>query len=81
MYTIYVDAAHLHFIAHTDVTDVVRRLIEAAAETSGIAQLKLANLAIDIVKELLDGWGRGKVAVLVDETFQAVGVDKAGLYV
>jgi len=81
MYTIYVDAAHLHFIAHTDVTDVVRRLIEAAAETSGIAQLKLANLAIDIVKELLDGWGRGKVAVLVDETFHAVGVDKAGLYV
>ena len=40
---IYVDAAHLHFMAHTDVTDVVRRLIEAAAETSGVAQLKLAK--------------------------------------
>jgi len=78
---IYVDAAHLHFMAHTDVTDVVRRLIDATVETSGVAQLKLANLAIDIVKELLDRWGRRKVAVLVDETFQAVGVDKAGLYV
>jgi energy-coupling factor transporter ATP-binding protein EcfA2 len=78
---IYVDAAHLHFTAHTDVTDVVRGLIEAAAETSGVAQLKLANLAIDIVKELLDRWGRGKVAVLVDEAFQAVGLDKAGIYV
>ncbi|MFZ8837904.1 MAG: ATP-binding protein, partial [Pyrobaculum sp.] len=55
---IYIDAAHLHFIAHTDVADVVRRLVEAAAETSGVAQLKLANLAIDIVKELLDRWGR-----------------------
>ena len=78
---IYVDAAHLHFIAHTDVADVVRRLIEAAAETSGVAQLKLANLAVDIVKELLDRWGRRKVAVLVDEAFQAVGLDKAGIYV
>jgi energy-coupling factor transporter ATP-binding protein EcfA2 len=78
---IYVDAAHLHFIAHTDVADVVRRLVEAAAETSGVAQLKLANLAVDIVKELLDRWGRGKVAVLVDEAFQAVGLDKAGIYV
>jgi len=38
---IYVDAAHLHFTAHTDVADVVRRLIEATAETSGVAQLKL----------------------------------------
>jgi len=78
---IYIDAAHLHFIAHTDVADVVRRLVEAAAETSGVAQLKLANLAIDIVKELLDRWGRWKVAVLVDEAFQAVGLDKAGIYV
>jgi Cdc6-like AAA superfamily ATPase len=78
---IYVDAAHLHFMAHTDVADVVRRLIDATAETSGVAQLKLANLAIDIVKELLDRWGRGKVAVLVDEAFQAIGVDKAGIYV
>jgi predicted AAA+ superfamily ATPase len=66
---IYVDAAHLDFTAHTDVADVVRRLIEAAAETSGVAQLKLANLAIEIVKELLDRWGRRKVAVLIDETF------------
>jgi hypothetical protein len=78
---IYIDAAHLHFTAHTDVTDVVRRLIDATAETSGVAQLKLANLAIDIVKELLDRWGRRKVAVLVDEAFQAVGLDKAGIYV
>jgi len=38
---IYVDAAHLHFTAHTDVADVVRRLIDATAETSGVAQLKL----------------------------------------
>ena len=78
---IYVDVARVDFVAHTDVADVAKRLIDAAAETSGVAQLKLANLAIDIVRELLDRWGRRKVAVLVDEAFQAIGIEKAGLYV
>jgi ATPase involved in DNA replication initiation len=78
---IYVDVARVDFVAHTDVADVAKRLIDAAAETSGVAQLKLANLAIDIVRELLDRWGRRRVAVLVDEAFQAIGVERAGLYV
>jgi len=43
--------------------------------------LKLATLAIDVVRELLDRWGKGRVAVLVDEAFQAIGIDKASLYV
>jgi energy-coupling factor transporter ATP-binding protein EcfA2 len=78
---IYVDAARMDFAAHTDVTDVVKRLIDIASETSCAAQLKLANLAVNIVKELLERWGRKRVAVLVDEAFQAIGIDKAGLYV
>jgi hypothetical protein len=78
---VYVDVARMDFVAHTDVADVAKRLIDAAAETSGVAQLKLASLAIDIVRELLDRWGRRRVAVLVDEAFQAIGVERAGLYV
>jgi energy-coupling factor transporter ATP-binding protein EcfA2 len=78
---IYVDVAHMDFIAHTDVTDVVKKLINAVSEASGVAQLKLAILAIDVVRELLDRWGRRRVAVLVDEAFQAIGIDKASLYV
>jgi len=78
---IYVDVAHMDFIAHTDVTDVVKRLIDAMSEASGVAQLKLATLAIDVVRELLDRWGKRRVAILVDEVFQAIGVEKAGLYV
>jgi len=37
---IYVDVARMDFVAHTDVADVAKRLIDAAAETSGVAQLK-----------------------------------------
>jgi hypothetical protein len=55
----------------------LRRLSEAF----GIAQLKLATLALDVGRELLERWGRKRVAILVDEVFQAVGLDKAGIYV
>jgi energy-coupling factor transporter ATP-binding protein EcfA2 len=78
---VYVDPLHRFFAAHTDVDEVVRRLADAASEAFGVAQLKLATLAIDAVKELLAKWGRKRVAVLVDEVFQAIGVDKAGIYV
>jgi len=78
---VYVDPLHRFFAAHTDVDEVVRRLADAASEAFGVAQLKLATLAIDAVKELLARWGRKRVAVLVDEVFQAIGVDKAGIYV
>jgi len=46
-----------------------------------VAQLKLATLAIDAVKWLVSKWRRGKVAVLVDDAFQAIGPDKAAMYV
>jgi len=77
----YIDPLHRFFTAHTDAGEVVRRLAEAASEAFGIAQLKLATLALDVGRELLDRWGRRRVAVLVDEVFQAVGLDKAGIYV
>jgi len=55
---IYVDAAHMNFIAHTDVNEVVKKLVEVVSEVSGVAQIKLANLAINIIKELLSRWGQ-----------------------
>ena len=78
---VYVDAAHRDFVAYTDVAEVARRLLDAASDVSGLAQLKLAYLAVDLAKELIGRWGRRRVAVLVDEVFQAVGLDKAGIYV
>jgi len=78
---VYVDAVHRDFVAYTDVAEVARRLLDAASDVSGLAQLKLAYLAVDLAKELIGRWGKKKVAVLVDEVFQAVGLDKAGIYV
>jgi energy-coupling factor transporter ATP-binding protein EcfA2 len=78
---IYIDPLHKGFIAYSDVRDVIRKLNEAATEVIGVAEVKLATLAIDAVKELIGVWRRGKVAVLVDEVFQAIGLDKAEIYV
>jgi len=78
---IYVDPLHRDFIAYTDVSEVVKKLSEAVAEAIGIAQLKLATLAIDVVKELVGIWKKKSIAVLVDEVFQAIGLDKAEAYV
>jgi energy-coupling factor transporter ATP-binding protein EcfA2 len=78
---IYVDPLHRDFMAYTDVGDIVRRLVEAAGEAVGVAQLKLATLAIDLARELLGRWHKRRIAVLVDEVFQAVGVDLAEVYV
>jgi len=78
---IYVDPLHRDFIAYTDVSEVVKKLSEAVAEAIGIAQLKLATLAIDVVKELVGIWKKKSIAVLIDEVFQAIGLDKAEAYV
>ncbi|MGC8583474.1 MAG: ATP-binding protein [Thermoproteus sp.] len=77
---VYVDPLHLQFAAYTDMRDFVERLAEAAAEAFGIAQLKLATLAVEFAKEAVKRRKR-KVAVLVDDVFSAIGLDKAAIYV
>jgi energy-coupling factor transporter ATP-binding protein EcfA2 len=79
---VYVDVSHLDFVAHTDVAEVTKRLVDAVSEVSGTAaQVKLAYLVINIAKDLIRSWGRRKIAVLVDEAFQVIGIERAGLYV
>ena len=78
---IYVDPMRKDFIAYTDVEELVRKLAEAASEAVGVAELRLATLAIDSVKWLISRWRKGRVAVLVDDVFQAIGIDKAARYV
>jgi hypothetical protein len=79
--TIYIDPMHRDFITYTDVWNVARRFAEAAAGAVDVAGVKLATLAIDSVKELLSRWRKRRVSVLVDDVFQAIGLDKASIYV
>jgi hypothetical protein len=79
--TIYIDPLHKAFIAYSDAKDIIKKLEDASAEVIGVAEVKLATMAIDTVKELISVWKKEKVAVLVDEVFQAIGLDKAEIYV
>jgi len=79
--TIYIDLLHRTFIAYSDAKDIIKKLEDASAEVIGVAEVKLATMAIDAVKELIGVWKKEKVAVLVDEVFQVIGLDKAEIYV
>jgi len=76
----YVNPLYRDFIVKTDIREVVNKFIEVASEAIGV-QFKLAALVTLIVRELLTRWGRKKIAILVDDVFQAIGLDKAEFYV
>jgi hypothetical protein len=78
---IYIDPLYRDFIANTDTSEAVKKLAEAVAEVIGVAQVKLATLALDIMRDLISVWRKKRVAMLIDEVFQAIGLDKAQIYV
>jgi GTPase SAR1 family protein len=79
--TLYIDPLHRTFIAYSDIKDIIRKLSEATTEVIGVAEVKLATLVIDAVKGLIGIWRKERVAVLIDEVFQAIGLNKAEIYV
>jgi len=78
---IYTDFIHREFIVHTNIKDVTERLIEIASEVTGSTIFKLADTIISLAKDLLRKWRKKKIALLIDEVFQAIGLDKAEVYV
>jgi hypothetical protein len=76
----YVNPLYRDFIVKTDIREVVNKFIEVVSEATGV-QLKLATLVTLIVRELLTRWRRKKIAILVDDVFQAIGLDRAEFYV
>jgi len=79
-HVIYVNPLQREYAAYVDVKDVAKRLAEAAAERSGVAEVRLADLAVQLAAFLIKK-RRRKIAILADDVFQAIGVDKAASYV
>jgi hypothetical protein len=77
---IYIDALYREFFAHTDVVEVSKRLSEAVADTVGYPAIKLADLVIQLVKGLMRRFSK-RISILVDEVFQAIGLERAEVYV
>jgi len=77
---IYIDVLHRELIAYTDVEEVVKELTNAIIDVTGYTPLKLVDLVIYLVNQLLKRWMKKRVAILVDEVFQAIGLDRAEMY-
>ncbi|MCC6019497.1 MAG: ATP-binding protein [Candidatus Verstraetearchaeota archaeon] len=78
---IYVNPLHRDFVPYTDVKEVVQKFVEAVGGATGIAQLKLTTLTTLVVRELLTRWKRRRIAMLVDDVFQAIGLERVEMYV
>jgi len=78
---IYVDVTHREYVTHTDVREVIEKISEIVASATGFTPIKLADIVVVLAKELLRRWRKKKIALLIDEVFQAIGLDKAEVYV
>ena len=69
------------FTVTEDLKDIVKEILKTIVElTHGRSVAKLVDLAICVVSRALKH-GRKRVAILADDIFQAVDLDKAELYV
>jgi GTPase SAR1 family protein len=78
---LYINPLHRDFVVKVDVSEIAQRLLSVISEASGVATLKLANMAILLARELMTRLKRRKIALLVDDVFQAIGLGRAELYV
>lgn len=74
---IYVNPIEREFLAEVGVEDVKKRLLEILREAANESWIKAAWALVDLGRELIRA-GRRRMA---DEVFQAVGLDKAAIYV
>uniref|UniRef100_UPI000AC3D702 ATP-binding protein n=1 Tax=Vulcanisaeta sp. JCM 14467 TaxID=1295370 RepID=UPI000AC3D702 len=77
---IYVNPIEKEMMMETGITDVKTRLTEILREATANTWARAAWAVVDMTKELIKA-GRKKVAVLADDVFQAIGLDKAAIYV
>jgi hypothetical protein len=79
---LYVNPLHKEFITYTDVRELTQKFVNVVTEAAEVSVgIRLAMLATLAIKELLSRWGRKRIALLVDEVFQAIGLDRAEIYV
>ncbi|MGC9227750.1 ATP-binding protein, partial [Caldivirga sp.] len=77
---IYINPIEREFLAEVSVEDLRRRLIDILREATDNAWIKAVWAVIDLARALIKA-GRGRIAVLVDDAFQAIGLDRAAMYV
>ena len=77
---VYLNPLEKEFVTEVGVEDVKKKLVKIFYKAVDEAWAKAAWAIIDIARELIRA-GRGRLAVLVDDVFSTIGLDKAAIYV
>jgi energy-coupling factor transporter ATP-binding protein EcfA2 len=77
---IYVDPLRKEYAAYTDVKEVVDRISDVVADVTGYSPVKLVDVVLLLGNILIKRWRRKRVALLVDEVFQSIGIERAEIY-
>ena len=77
---LYLNPIEKEVYAELGVEDVRKRIAEILREATDEAWARAVWAAVDLAKELIRA-GRKKIAVLADDVFQAIGLNKAAIYV
>ena len=77
---LYLNPIEKEVYAELGVEDVKKRIAEILREATDEAWARAVWAAVDLAKELIRA-GRKKIAILADDVFQAIGLNKAAIYV
>ncbi|MEM1610659.1 MAG: ATP-binding protein [Sulfolobales archaeon] len=77
---IYINPVEREFHAEIGIRDIRTRLLEIVRGATEDAWGRVAWAVIDAAKELIKA-GRKRLAILADDVFQAIGLDRASIYV
>ena len=77
---IYLNPIDKEFMAEVGVEDVKKRLLEILREATDESWVRAIWALIDLGRELIRA-GRRKIAILADDVFQVISLNKAAIYV
>ena len=77
---IYLNPIEKQVMMETGIEDVKKKMLSIIAEESGDPWIKAAWAIVDLARAII-AMGKDRLAVLVDDAFQAIGLDKAAVYV
>jgi hypothetical protein len=77
---VYINPIEMEVLIEVGVKDVKERLLEILREATDAAWARASWALIELVKELIRA-GKRRLAVLADDVFQVIGLNKAAMYV
>ncbi len=77
---IYINPMERILQAEIEIKDIGTRLLEILREATGEAWARAVWAVIDMARDMIKA-GKRRLAILADDVFQAIGLDKASIYV